>query len=87
MTRRLGLREAWRPGVGGFVRAPPAVQLVFDDLAVQEARRQVLAGPPSALVTTVLTGASHCEAPSRHGATGEFTKIPSRGSSPSGVCR
>ncbi len=49
------------PAWVSFVRAPPAVQLAFDDLAVQRARRQVLADPPSALVATVLTDASHFE--------------------------
>jgi hypothetical protein len=37
------------------------VKLAFDDLAVQQARRQVLTGPPAALVTTLLTDASHFE--------------------------
>jgi len=49
------------PAWVSFVRAPPGVKLAFDDLAVQQARRQVLAGPPSALVTTLLTDASHFE--------------------------
>ncbi len=36
------------PAWVSFDRAAPRVKLAFDDLAVQQARRQVLAGPPSA---------------------------------------
>src|SRR4051794_8577573 len=41
--------------------APPGVRVPFDDLAVQQARRRILAGPPVDAVTTLLTDASHFE--------------------------
>jgi hypothetical protein len=44
-----------------LVRAPAGVRVLFDDLAVQHARRELLAGPPPALVTTMLRDASHFE--------------------------
>jgi hypothetical protein len=44
-----------------LVRPPPDVRLLFDDLAVQQARRAVLAAPPLAAVTTLLSDASHFE--------------------------
>ena len=44
-----------------LVLAPPGVRLKFDDVAVQQARRDVLAGPPQDAVTTLLTDASHFE--------------------------
>jgi hypothetical protein len=49
--------EAWI----SLVRPPDDVRLAFDDLAVQHARRAVLAGPPPAAVTTLLSDASHFE--------------------------
>ena len=44
-----------------LVRPPPGVRLLFDDLAVQHARRAVLAAPPLDAVTTLLSDASHFE--------------------------
>lgn len=44
-----------------LVLHPPGVRLLFDDLAVQQARRAVLAGPPADVVTTLLSDASHFE--------------------------
>ena len=44
-----------------LVLAPPGVRLPFDDLAVQEARRHVLRGPPLATVSTLLRDDSHFE--------------------------
>jgi hypothetical protein len=44
-----------------LVRAPDGVRLRFDDLAVQQARRRVLAGPPFDSVTTMLRDSSHFE--------------------------
>jgi len=44
-----------------LVRPPEGVRLAFDDLAVQHARRAVLAGPPQDAVTTLLRDASHFE--------------------------
>ena len=41
-----------------LVLAPPGVRLPFDDLAVQQARRAVLAGPPRRLVSTLVRGDS-----------------------------
>jgi hypothetical protein len=44
-----------------LVLPPPGVRLKFDDVAVQQARRLVLAGPPFDAVSTLLTDASHFE--------------------------
>lgn len=44
-----------------LVLPPPGVSLAFDDLAVQQARRVVLAGRPFDAVSTLLTDASHFE--------------------------
>jgi hypothetical protein len=44
-----------------LVRPPASVRLPFDDLAVQQARRAVLAGEPMDAVTTLLGDASHFE--------------------------
>ena len=47
--------------VVSLVRPPPGVRLLFDDPAVQHARRAVLAGLPQDAVTTLLSDASHFE--------------------------
>lgn len=44
-----------------LVRPPPGMRLAFDDLAVQHARRRVLAEPPADAVSTLLSDASHFE--------------------------
>ena len=44
-----------------LVRAPAGVRLPFDDLAVQQARRQVLARLPFDAVSTLLSDSSHFE--------------------------
>jgi hypothetical protein len=44
-----------------LVRPPAGVRLPFDDLAVQQARREVLAREPMDAVTTLLSDASHFE--------------------------
>jgi hypothetical protein len=44
-----------------LVRPPRGVRLLFDDPAVQHARRAVLAAPPQDAVTTMLSDASHFE--------------------------
>jgi hypothetical protein len=44
-----------------LVRPPRGVRLLFDDLAVQQARRAVLAALPLDAVTTLLSDASHFE--------------------------
>jgi hypothetical protein len=44
-----------------LVRPPPGVRLLFDDPAVQQARRDLLAGAPFDAVTTLLSDASHFE--------------------------
>ena len=49
--------EAWI----SLVTAPDGVRLAFDDLAVQQARREVLARPPAAAVSTLLRDNSHFE--------------------------
>ena len=49
------------PASVSLVLPPPGVRLKFDDLAVQEARRRILAGPPFDAVSTLLTDASHFE--------------------------
>jgi hypothetical protein len=44
-----------------LVLPPHGVRLPFDDVAVQQARRDVLAGPPVDAVSTLLSDASHFE--------------------------
>jgi hypothetical protein len=44
-----------------LVRPPEGVRMPFDDLAVQEARRRVLAGPYCDGVSTLLSDATHFE--------------------------
>jgi len=64
------VRRAWRvdarvvdpggaPARISLVLPPPGVRLAFDDMAVQEARRSLLAGLPFDAVTTLLTDDSH----------------------------
>jgi len=64
------VREAWRvdprvvepdgaPARVSLVLTPAGVRLPFDDLAVQEARRAVLAAPPFDAVSTLLVDSSH----------------------------
>jgi hypothetical protein len=47
--------------VVSLVLPPPGVRLKFDDVAVQQARRRVLAGPYPDGVSTLLSDASHFE--------------------------
>jgi hypothetical protein len=47
--------------VVSLVRPPAGVRLLFDDPAVQHARRAVLAAPPQDAITTLLSDASHFE--------------------------
>ena len=49
------------PAHVSLVRPPAGVRLPFDDLAVQQARRAVLARPPADAVSTLLSDASHFE--------------------------
>jgi hypothetical protein len=53
------------PGGGAawisLVLPPDGVRLAFDDLAVQHARRRVLAEPPQDAVSTLMRDASHFE--------------------------
>jgi hypothetical protein len=49
------------PASVSLVVPPAGVRLPFDDLAVQQARRAVLAGPPVDAVSTLLSDASHFE--------------------------
>src|SRR3954464_14875829 len=44
-----------------LVRPPDGVRLAFDDLAVQQARRAVLAAPPQDALSTLASDASHFE--------------------------
>ena len=46
------------PGWASVVLPPPDVRIPFDDLAVQQARRRVLAGPPPDGVTALMRDAS-----------------------------
>jgi hypothetical protein len=55
------LDRAGAPAHVSLVRPPPGVELPFDDLAVQQARRAVLAAPPFDAVTTLLRDSSHFE--------------------------
>jgi hypothetical protein len=63
-ARRVDARlvdPAGAPATISLVRPPHGVSLLFDDLAVQQARRRVLAGPRFDAVTTLLSDASHFE--------------------------
>jgi len=50
---------AGAPAWISLVEPPPGVRLLFDDLAVQQARRAVLAAPPADGVSTLLRDTSH----------------------------
>jgi hypothetical protein len=50
-----------RAACASLVIPPPGVHLLFDDPAVQEARRRVLAMPPLDAVSSLLRDASHFE--------------------------
>jgi hypothetical protein len=63
-ARRVDDRIVDTEGEGAWislVRPPEGVRLPFDDLAVQQARRRVLAEPPPDAVSTLLSDASHFE--------------------------
>lgn len=63
-ARRVDARLVDRHGAAAwvsFVRPPDGVRLAFDDLAVQQARRAVLAAPPQDAMSTLLSDASHFE--------------------------
>jgi hypothetical protein len=47
------------PACISLILPPDEVRLAFDDLAVQHARRRVLAGPPQDAVSTLMRDASH----------------------------
>lgn len=49
------------PAWASLVLAPERVRMPFDDLAVQEARRRVLAGPPLDGVSALMRDSSHFE--------------------------
>jgi hypothetical protein len=49
------------PAWASLVLVPAGVRLPFDDLAVQEARRRVLAGPPLDGVSALMRDSSHFE--------------------------
>ena len=49
------------PGWVSLVLAPEGVRLAFDDLAVQHARRRVIAEPPQDAVSTLMRDSSHFE--------------------------
>lgn len=53
--------RAGEPAWASLVLAPPGARLPFDDLAVQHARRRVLAEPPADALTTLLRDSSHFE--------------------------
>jgi hypothetical protein len=52
---------AGAPALVSLVLPPAGVRLAFDDLAVQQARRDVLAQPAADAVSTLLRDASHFE--------------------------
>jgi hypothetical protein len=63
-ARRMDARIVDRNGEAALVSLvlpPTGVRLLFDDPAVQEARRRVLAAPPFDAVSTLLRDASHFE--------------------------
>jgi hypothetical protein len=49
------------PAWASLVLVPEGIRLAFDDLAVQQARRRVLAGPPPDAISALLRDASHFE--------------------------
>jgi hypothetical protein len=49
------------PAWASLVLAPEGVRMPFDDLAVQEARRRILAGPPLDGVSALMRDSSHFE--------------------------
>jgi hypothetical protein len=49
------------PAWASLVLVPEGVRMPFDDLAVQEARRRVLAGPPLDGVSALMRDSSHFE--------------------------
>jgi hypothetical protein len=49
------------PALVSLVMPPAGVSVLFDDAAVQQARRRVLAGPPFDAVSTLLRDSSHFE--------------------------
>jgi hypothetical protein len=63
-ARRMDARGLDPEGAEAFVSLvlpPPGVRLLFDDPAVQHARRALLAGPPPDFISTLLRDASHFE--------------------------
>ncbi|MEN3313420.1 MAG: hypothetical protein V7645_2749 [Actinomycetota bacterium] len=63
-ARRIDARIIDRDGDAAAVSlviTPAGIRLPFDDLAVQQARRAVLAGVPADAVSTLLSDASHFE--------------------------
>ena len=49
------------PAWVSLVLPPDGVRLAFDDLAVQQARRRVLAAPPQVALSTLMRDSSHFE--------------------------
>jgi hypothetical protein len=63
-ARRVDDRIVDRDGAPAWISVvlpPDGVRLAFDDLAVQHARRRVLAEPPQDAVSTLMRDASHFE--------------------------
>lgn len=60
VVRRI-IDAAGPPAFVSLVLAPPGVRLAFDDVAVQQARRRVLADRPAAAVSTLLSDDSRFE--------------------------
>lgn len=63
-ARRVDVRAidpAGAPATISLVLPPPGVRLPFDDVAVQQARRDALAAPPFDVLSTLLRDASHFE--------------------------
>lgn len=55
------LDEHGAPAAISLTLPPPGVRVAFDDVAVQQARRTILANPPWDAVSTLLSDASHFE--------------------------
>jgi hypothetical protein len=64
------------PARVSLVLPPAGMRLAFDDVAVQHARRELLAGPPFDAVSTLLTDDSHFEGSLLVARGGDTARLP-----------